>query len=341
MSSRRQAPSPNPHHHHNTTTNHHDSHSHPSPPPHPPGPAPGMNRFKKRKKEREQEGAKGDLAASTADGDDYMSAAFLGPPPPTSSSSLHKAKTQASAPPPTRAEKAAAAVEKLAEGLTTPLPASNIGLRMLRLMGYKEGQGIGKHADGIVEPLAVVKKTDRAGLGVVERQQEARNKRAEWAEARVELVAQRKEHFQVAMSNRFAEKRVASDLAKAMKAIETLDTRAGRERSCLWWSGAEEEDDEAGDEEGGGSGAREVEPPVPTVPTQEEASAAPCNEEPGPSDEPPSEEELWQTLGNGEKLSVATAYLREAYHYCVYCGHQFADAPELERDCPGESEADH
>lgn len=231
-------------------------------------------------------------------------------------------------------------------------------MRMLKLMGYKEGHGIGKSADGIKEPIAVVKKTDRAGLGQAERQNEARQRRKEWAQARAELLEQRKENFQAVMSNRFAERRVASNLTKAMKTIETLDTRAGRERSCLWWSGVEKEEaeeeesvweggeqDERGGEEEPSERLMLIGAEVPTVSSKEEAAEAVQQGQGGGGEEEEEggdhELELWQTLSSGEKLSVATAYLREGHYYCLYCGHQYDSIDELREECPGESEDDH
>jgi len=221
---------------------------------------------------------------------------------------------------------------------------------MLKLMGYKEGHGIGKSADGIKAPIAVIMKTDRGGLGQAERQNEARQRCEEWAQARVELLEQRKEDFQAAMSNQFAERRVASNLNKAMKTIETLDTRAGRERSCLWWSSAEKE--ETKKEQGEEGGEESYEPlfltggEVSAVRTQEEETAVQHGqggggEEEGGVEEVDTELELWQTLSDAEKLSVATAYVREGHFYCLYCGHQYSSANELREECPGESEDDH
>jgi len=222
---------------------------------------------------------------------------------------------------------------------------------MLKLMGYKEGHGIGKSADGIKAPIAVIMKTDRGGLGQAERQNEARQRREAWAQARVELLEQRKEDFQAAMSNRFAERRVASNLNKAMKTIETLDTRAGRERSCLWWSSAEKEETEK--EQGEESGGEPSEPlfltggEVSAVRTQEKVTAVQHGqggggeEAGGEEEEVDTELELWQTLSDAEKLSVATAYLRESHFYCLYCGHQYSSANELRQECPGKSKDDH
>lgn len=38
------------------------------------------------------------------------------------------------------------------------------GRKMLEKMGWKEGQGVGKHKEGPVEPLALDIKTNRRGL---------------------------------------------------------------------------------------------------------------------------------------------------------------------------------
>jgi hypothetical protein len=88
---------------------------------------------------------------------------------------------------------------------------------------------------------------------------------------------------------------------------------------------------------------------IPTVPTQEEAAEAVQHgqggvgeeEGGGEEEEGDHELELWQTLSTAEKLSVATAYLREGHYYCLYCGHQYDSMDELKEECPGQSEDDH
>ena len=42
------------------------------------------------------------------------------------------------------------------QGLATPIDADNKGFKMLRAMGYEQGQGIGKHAAGRAEPIPIV-----------------------------------------------------------------------------------------------------------------------------------------------------------------------------------------
>jgi hypothetical protein len=43
--------------------------------------------------------------------------------------------------------------------------ASNVGFRMLRNAGWNVGEGLGKEKQGATEPLRVVKRTSRRGVG--------------------------------------------------------------------------------------------------------------------------------------------------------------------------------
>jgi len=47
----------------------------------------------------------------------------------------------------------------------TPINESNKGFQMLVKMGYKKGTGLGKESTGIQEPLALLIKEDRSGIG--------------------------------------------------------------------------------------------------------------------------------------------------------------------------------
>ena len=47
------------------------------------------------------------------------------------------------------------------QGLATPIDADNKGFKMLRAMGYEQGQGIGKHAAGRAEPIPIVVRRGR------------------------------------------------------------------------------------------------------------------------------------------------------------------------------------
>ncbi len=45
------------------------------------------------------------------------------------------------------------------EGLSKKISSDNIGFKMLKLMGYSEGKGLGKHGDGISAPVEISLKT--------------------------------------------------------------------------------------------------------------------------------------------------------------------------------------
>ncbi|EFP12616.1 hypothetical protein CRE_29659 [Caenorhabditis remanei] len=51
------------------------------------------------------------------------------------------------------------------EASKRPLDDSNIGNRLLKSMGWKEGQGVGKHGQGIVNPIQAERFVQGAGLG--------------------------------------------------------------------------------------------------------------------------------------------------------------------------------
>ena len=57
--------------------------------------------------------------------------------------------------------------ERLKEGLTKTIDSSNKGFQMLAKMGYKSGESLGKSNSGIVDPIPIVVKTNRKGLGEI------------------------------------------------------------------------------------------------------------------------------------------------------------------------------
>lgn len=57
-------------------------------------------------------------------------------------------------------------LERREEGLSSAITSDNKGFSMLAKMGYKQGDAIGRNSSGgIVEPIPIQVKTNRAGLG--------------------------------------------------------------------------------------------------------------------------------------------------------------------------------
>ncbi|EPB73992.1 g-patch domain protein [Ancylostoma ceylanicum] len=46
-----------------------------------------------------------------------------------------------------------------------PLGDDNIGSRLLKGMGWREGQGVGRNSQGIVNPIEATRRVEGAGLG--------------------------------------------------------------------------------------------------------------------------------------------------------------------------------
>ncbi len=44
---------------------------------------------------------------------------------------------------------------------------------------------------------------------------------------------------------------------------------------------------------------------------------------------------------NCEKCDAICSYLRESYAYCVWCASSYASKDELDRNCPGLTQAEH
>lgn len=49
--------------------------------------------------------------------------------------------------------------------LDIPVPDANIGHQMLRAMGWKPGQGLGKESSGMINPIKTVKRPRNLGFG--------------------------------------------------------------------------------------------------------------------------------------------------------------------------------
>jgi len=51
------------------------------------------------------------------------------------------------------------------ESSSTGIGSNNVGNKMMRAMGWREGVGLGRESNGITAPIGIRKVSDRAGLG--------------------------------------------------------------------------------------------------------------------------------------------------------------------------------
>ena len=72
-----------------------------------------------------------------------------------------------------------------------------MGLKLLKIMGYKKGEGLGKSKGGITEPIKIDKLTGREGLGAREERKEKQVRFQELMQMRNDMLEQRRINYKV------------------------------------------------------------------------------------------------------------------------------------------------
>ncbi|XP_072354586.1 G patch domain-containing protein 11 isoform X1 [Scyliorhinus torazame] len=195
--------------------------------------------------------------------------------------------------------------------LQSSLGSDNKGFALLQKMGYKEGRGLGKSGNGIVEPIPLQIKTGRGGIG----HDAAEKRKAEETTERRKRMSQVKKRAEEFALNEYRlhvrqkkdQRQMEGDLRKSQLACQQLDTQKGMDapQEAWYWLSTSVEDDEKEEEE---------------------------------------ESSEWdsKTLNTTEeKLLNLTSYLRRKYFYCVWCSMSYQDEEDLSDNCPGDCAADH
>jgi len=242
--------------------------------------------------------------------DDYMSSAFIDRAASTArntSSTIRKPK------PPAKVKSFTTLQEETrAQGLTTALSEENKGFKLLKVMGYKEGQGLGKDASGSAEPLPLLVKRGRSGIG----QEEKKRKQVEKASTkRVKLEANLLTTFKDRMKDKFSSKKVENQLKSAIAVCRNMDEVKGVISNPL----LAEKDEDNGDTK---------EPKVLLLGNGSELL--------GNSSESVNEVD-YTTM----ELGLILQYMRDEYLYCFFCGEKFDNKEDLDTNCPGLTEEDH
>ncbi|XP_078397864.1 G patch domain-containing protein 11 [Cetorhinus maximus] len=195
--------------------------------------------------------------------------------------------------------------------LQSSLGSENKGFALLQKMGYKEGRGLGKSGNGIVEPIPLQIKTGRGGIG----HEAAEKRKAEETtehRKRMSQVKKRAEEFalneyRLHVRQKKDQLQMEGDLRKSQLACQQLDTQKGIgvPQETWYWLPASI-DDNAKEEE-----------------------------------EESSEWDYKTFHTTEEKLLILTSYLRRKYFYCVWCAISYQDEEDLSDNCPGECAADH
>lgn len=263
----------------------------------------------------------------------------------------------------TKAEKEADAEAAREEALATALPETNKGFKMMAKFGFKQGDTLGKSEDARKAPIAVDIKADRGGIGL--ESEKKRKFREQWEEA--DRLAKRSkeeegDYLEVRRQEQ-EEKKAERDLDNAQRTAERLFDKDAEEKgtpelgekplkdvNVLWRSRArrrvEIQQDKQQRRELNDSLASRL-PTLADEGDEDNDSKVALGQDLKPfyttleNDLEAEDPELaeFEALPVKDRLRKVLLYLRDEFHYCLYCGYQYPDV-ELE-GCPGVPEEDH
>ncbi|XP_026823187.1 G patch domain-containing protein 11 [Rhopalosiphum maidis] len=188
------------------------------------------------------------------------------------------------------------------EGLEKAIDSTNKGFSLLQKMGYKPGLGIGKNNSGIVEPIGIVLKTDRKGLGREAALKQVREMKKKIIRSRLSTEPSVCE-YRERRAQEASEKLDRSDLYRCQRVCRQMDLDQDiLEPSEKFFWPVESSDVET---------------------------------------DKPKQEEVEDLMSLNEQLEILNFYLRHTYNYCVYCGIVFNDESDLMEECPGPNRQDH
>ncbi|EDV29103.1 G patch domain-containing protein 11 [Trichoplax sp. H2] len=197
--------------------------------------------------------------------------------------------------------------EKREEVLKKAIGTDNKGFKLMAKMGYKVGDGLGRKANGIAEPLPINIKGDRGGIG----KDEEKNRKRKLQEIRLQQLAKRRqlvekeraENFRELIRSKRTQQRAKHDLRKAQLACQRLDESKDLNYVKPWYWLIEDDEDE-----------------------KEQCTL---------------EDDAEDTATEFERLVELNQYLRSKYHYCIWCATTYDDSDDMDNSCPGDCAEDH
>lgn len=316
-------------------------------------------------------------AGAEPEEDDYMNMTFSEPTTTKTETSIQRRvrkqreaemKSRAK----TRAEIEAEESAVREAALATSIDSSNKGFRMMQKLGFKGG-ALGKEgAEARTEPIRVVMKEDRGGVGM---EAEKKRKFREEVEGEVKRVKEDEGEYRERVRREREEKRVEGQVVSAMGVAERLDEKTEAER--IEREGVSEVAEPQQDVEAPASKEphRQTSKPLHRINVlwrglvrhriekernrrarydlHQSLSRLPTYEDPdedadfkhamGTEEEVLEEEDpeldAFLALEPREKLEKLVAYLRERFRYCFWCKYEYPD--EGMEGCPGVTEEDH
>lgn len=235
---------------------------------------------------------------------------------------------------------------------------------MMAKFGFKQGDTLGKATDARKEPIRVDMKGDKSGIGL--ESEKKRKFREQWEQAEREAKRAREEEGDYVEIRRLEakEKKLERDLDSAQRTAERLSEKVAEEEgtpepaekpwkdvNLLWRSRARRRAVIMHEKKQRRELNNTLASRLPTLEVEDEDDGDDAKVAQGRDlasfytsvedeleDEDPELAEF-EALPVLERLQKVLKFLREKFHYCLYCGYQYPDK-ELE-GCPGLTEEDH
>ncbi|KAI4701573.1 hypothetical protein J4E81_003313 [Alternaria sp. BMP 2799] len=306
--------------------------------------------------------------AQSDEEDDYMNMVFEDAPKgPKYETSLQRAarkrkEGEAKARQKTKAEREEEAEAAREAALATALPETNKGFKMMAKFGFKQGDALGKSEDARKEPIRVNPKDDRGGIGLESEKKRKFREQFEEADRLAKRAKEEEGDYLEIMRQEQKEKKAERDLDSAQRTAERLSDKKAEEKGApdtsekplkdinvLWRVRARRRVEKNRDKQQRRELNNSISSRLPTLAPEDDDDDSKIAQgrdlapfyttlENELEDEDPELAEF-EALPVAERLQKLLVFLREEYHYCLYCGYEYPDA-DME-GCPGVTEEEH
>lgn len=233
---------------------------------------------------------------------------------------------------------------------------------MMAKFGFKQGDALGKSQDARKEPIRVSVKEDKGGIGLESEKKRKFREQFEEADRLAKRAKEEEGDYLEVMRQEQKEKKAQRDLDNAQRTAERLADREAeaegaaetsekplQDINMLWRARArrrvEAKRDKQQQRELNNSLASRL--PALAQEDDDDDSKIAQGRDLAPfyttlenelEDEDPELAEF-EALPVSERLQKLLGFLRDKYHYCLYCGYEYSDAAM--EGCPGVTEEDH
>ncbi|KAL6715703.1 hypothetical protein ACLMJK_006664 [Lecanora helva] len=286
--------------------------------------------------------------------DDYMSMTIAEPTKPLEKETYSQRRVrkqreaEARAHPKSKAELAAAADAARDAALSTALPSTSKGFKMMAKLGFQVGNALGAstNTNARTEPLEIAVKEDKGGVGMENEKKRKFREEAAALELSEKKQKAEEEDYRERVGKEREERRVEGQFWGAMKVLERLERPEQKERLPpkrinVLWRGLVR-DREVNERE------RRMKYDLHQSLTRDKNYGNPDEDESdrqvlGTEEEDVEEEDEelneFLALAGKERLRRLVGYLRAEHRYCFWC--KFQHENENLDGCPGMEEDDH